>query len=127
MRNQPPHEGIRILHYSKKTSFPEPLLFGLAYVSAFKSSHACTWSSWGIQCDDTLLRPPQICPTHNIPGIHGIPSMPTLWWIFGLGSEPKDIWSESSCPTEETKMMTPHRVILHTSDSMTLKSVCMVE
>ena len=46
---------------------------------------------------------------HKFLGLMGIPSMLTLWWIFGLGSGPKDIWSMHSCPTGETKKATLHR------------------
>ena len=95
IRNQH-HGGIRILHYSKMTSFPVPSIFGLAYASAFTSSHACTWPSWGIQSENTLFEPLQICPTHMMPGIDGdtihVDSVVDFWMgrvdqrIFGLST-----------------------------------------
>ena len=107
-----PHGGIRILCYSKMTSFPVPSIFELSYASAFTSSHACTWSLWGIQCENTLFEPPT---TTNLPN--------TLkswhWWgcnpcwlcggFLDEGSGPKDIWSEHNCPTGETKKTSPNR------------------
>ena len=57
--------------YGEITSFLMPSIFGLVYASAFTSSHVCTSSLWGIQCEDTLSEPQQICPTQMIPGIDG--------------------------------------------------------
>ena len=57
------------MHYSKMTSFPVYSIFGLACASAFTSFHVCTWSSWGIQCENTLFKSLQICSTHATPHI----------------------------------------------------------
>ena len=51
----------------------------------------------------TLLEPSQVCQTHMIFGIDVTPTMLNVWWIFGWGSGPKDMWSERSFPTGKTK------------------------
>ena len=66
-----PHRGIGILHYSRITSFPVHSIFGLAYASAFTSSHACTWPSWGIQYENTLLKQYKVyCTNSNYFSFH---------------------------------------------------------
>ena len=60
-----------ILHCSGITSFLVTLIFVLASASSFTSCHTCTMSYWGIQCKDTLFKPPQICLTQTIPDING--------------------------------------------------------
>ena len=47
------------------TPFPMSLIFGLACASDFTSSKVCTWSPWGIQYENTLLKPPQICQLYG--------------------------------------------------------------
>ena len=98
------HGGIGILHCGKLTSFQVPLIFVLASASTFTSCHAYMSSLWGIQCHHKSAQ-------HKLfLTLMGLPSMLTLMVDFGLcGSGPKDIWSECSCPTIETKKTTPLR------------------
>ena len=59
------HRGTRFFHYNRITSFPVPLIFGLASASAFTSCHVCTSYSWGTQCKITLFEPTVYLPNAN--------------------------------------------------------------
>ena len=87
------------------TSFPVPSIYGLACAFAFTLCHACMQFLWGIQCEDTLLEPSQVCQTQMIFGIGrdtiDVDFMVGFWMggvdqrIFGLSTasplgKPKD-------------------------------------
>ena len=94
------------MHYSRMTSFPVHSIFGLAYASAFTSSHTCTWSLWRIQCENTQFEPPQIYPTYMIPGINGdithVYSVPDFW----MGGVDKRIFGPSADTPPKKKLPT---------------------
>ena len=105
------------------TSFPVYSIFGLAYASAFTSFHVCTWSSWGILCENTLFKSLQICSTHATPGIDGdtmhVDSLVEFW----MGGVDQRIFGPSTAaPLEKPKRQHP-REVQWLSGSMTINGV----
>ena len=100
------HGDSTILHCSKITSFPVPLIFGLASASAFTSFHVCTSSSLGIQCKITLCEPWQICPTQISPDIDGDTIHVDSMVDFSMGVDLKIFGLSAVTPTRETNKTT---------------------
>ena len=108
----PPMEVLEICITAKWTSYPVPLLFCLAYASAFTSSHVCTWSLWGIQCENTLLEPPQICPTHMVSGIAGDTIHANSLVDFWMGGVDQRIFGlNTAAPLKKPKRQLPIEVL----------------
>ena len=106
MRNQPPW---KYQNFALWQNYILPSAFDIwvgLYIS-FTSCHACTTFSWGIQCEDTLFKPPQICPTQTIPGIDDDTTDVDSVVDFRMGEVDQRIFGLSAAA--QLKKYTPHR------------------
>ena len=116
-----PNGVTRILHYSKMTSLQVSSIFELAYASAFTSTHACTWSLWGIQCEPLYLN--HCKSAHYTNSWHCWGYMSTLWYILDGGVDQRIFGQSTAAPLEKPKSNSQQRSC-GCLGSMTLKAVC---
>ena len=94
------------MHCSRVTSFQVYSIFVLASVSTFTSSHVYT-SSLRTKCKNTLFEQPHIFQTQLIPDIDGNTIHVNCMLGFWIKGVLKDIWTECSSSTRETKRQIP--------------------